>query len=744
MNMNPIELLAQADWAQALGWTLLHSLWQGAVVAAALALFWNFSTRRPAQYRYLAGIIAATLMLAWAGFTFSREWQIASAPSSMVTVEVTAQNYHSSQTYNWDGAAIDSSWAFQLAHTLGAASPWLVGIWLLGLGLFMIRWVHSYFSVQSLRWQGAQTLDYDWQSKLNTLARQLGIKPIVLLMESSRIDSPLTLGHFKPVILMPVGLITGLSAEQIEAVLIHELAHIRRHDYAVNLFLSWVEVIFFYHPALWWITARIREAREHSCDDLAIASGSHPHDYARTLAILAERTSPHHSLAPALLGPRKTLLMRIQRLVAPQKSHPTHPGKAVLAAVLFMSLSTLAWLTPERQAKVAEAMEQAVLEGPIGKGLPWLSQPMTQGMERTAPPAIAQVTEPTEVSAAGPIPMRSWQAIVPLDTPPPTPPQMMAPPPPPAVPPKPEIPENASPEEVEQAWEEYGKAMQDWGQNWQQMQEQTHVQYEEQMKQYQEQMQAWVEQEGAWRETELTAEQKEELARELEHTQREMEHAHREMEQAHREIERARREMSRGEGDRRDARIEIETQERIRRETEREMARAQREIQRAQVELEREVERLKREGDLTEEEEQRRLEEIQRLEEAQQRVIEEQQRVIEEELQVRQEVEQRRQEALQRAEEMRAIAEVERGRARAQVNFEKERFQAGMDVLKREMIADGYLDDYDDRVRIRSKNGDLSLNGKKITGDQYEKYRKILASMDIKLGEDVSISITTD
>lgn len=738
MNMNPIELLAQADWAQALGWTLLHSLWQGAVVAAALALFWNFSARRPAQYRYLAGIIAATLMLAWAGFTFSQEWQIASAPLSMVTVEVTGQDYHSSQTYNWNGAAIDSSWAFQLARTLGTASPWLVGIWLLGLGLFMIRWVHSYFRVQSLRWQGAQTLDYDWQSKLNTLARQLGIKPIVLIMESSRIDSPLTLGHFKPVILMPVGLITGLSPEQIEAVLIHELAHIRRHDYAVNLFLSWVEVIFFYHPALWWITARIREAREHSCDDLAIASGSHPHDYARTLAILAERTSPRHSLAPALLGPRKTLLMRIQRLVAPHQSHPTHPGKAVLAAVLFMSLSTLAWLTPERQAKVAEAMEQAVLEGPIGKGLPWLSQPMTQGMERTAPPAIAQVTEPTKVSAAGPIPMRSWQAIVPLDTPPPTPPQMMAPPPPPAVPPKPEIPENASPEEVKQAWEEYGKAMQNWGQNWQQMQEQTHVQYEEQMKQYQEQMEAWVEQEGAWREAELTAEQKEELARELEH-------AHREMEHAHREMERAREEIVMSETEIRESRRAIEEHPRHEAEREREMAqvdrelaRAEREMLRAQIEIKREMERLHREGEMSEEETQRRMEEVQRLEEVHQRVLEEQQRVIEQEMRVREEAEQRRMEAIQRGEEARQRA------IEAEMRVHERAFKAGMDVLKREMIADGYLDDYDDRVRIRSKNGDLSLNGKKITGDQYEKYRKILASMNIKLGEDVSISITTD
>ena len=111
-----------------------------------------------------------------------------------------------------------------------------------------------------------------WQERLDRLARALRLSRPVALLESCLAEVPVVIGYVRPVILMPVGLLAGLPAGQVESILLHELAHIRRHDYLVNLLQTSVEGLLFYHPAVWWISGVIRAERENCCDDLVVAT----------------------------------------------------------------------------------------------------------------------------------------------------------------------------------------------------------------------------------------------------------------------------------------------------------------------------------------------------------------------------------------------------------------------------------------------------------------------------------------
>ena len=143
--------------------------------------------------------------------------------------------------------------------------------WLLGIALMALRFMGSCYVLHRLRRVGVSPVPAQWQTRMNTLSSQLGISRKVVLSFSEIIQEPLTLGHFKPIILIPVAMLGQMSPDQVEALLLHELAHIRRYDFLVNLLQSWVEILFFFHPAIWWISAQIRDAREACCDDEAVA-----------------------------------------------------------------------------------------------------------------------------------------------------------------------------------------------------------------------------------------------------------------------------------------------------------------------------------------------------------------------------------------------------------------------------------------------------------------------------------------
>ena len=174
-----------------------------------------------------------------------------------------------------------------------------------------------------------------WQQRLNLLARRLHLSRPVTLLESCLARVPVVIGYIRPVILMPVGLLTGMPAGQLESILLHELAHIRRYDYLVNLLQTSVEGLLFYHPAVWWISGVIRTEREHCCDDLAVSLSGDAREYATALATLEQCRWDAAETALAATG--GNIVKRIRRLLIPTEGPSSALTPFVSAGILMIT-----------------------------------------------------------------------------------------------------------------------------------------------------------------------------------------------------------------------------------------------------------------------------------------------------------------------------------------------------------------------------------------------------------------------
>ena len=312
----------------AAGWALLHSLWQGAALALALATL-LLAVRSP-RVRYVAACAALPLTLGCFGITMQRLMP-ESRPDVRITRSAAVARVDVADPVDVPNAA-----------ALEVMVPWLSMFWLGGVCVFYLRHLAGWASVGRLRRRGVCAADTLWQHRLDQLSATLRVSQPVRLLESCFVDAPIVLGHLRPVILLPIGLLTGLPAAQIEAILLHELAHVRRHDYLVNLVQRLVEGLFFYHPAVWWISHVIRTERENCCDDLAVAMSGDAHLYASALAVLeANRQSANRELALAATG--GSVVKRMQRLLYPKCTAAAKESWApFVMTVILMTTATLA------------------------------------------------------------------------------------------------------------------------------------------------------------------------------------------------------------------------------------------------------------------------------------------------------------------------------------------------------------------------------------------------------------------
>lgn len=341
--------LIHAPFAAAIGWALLHSLWQGAVLAGAFAAL--LLVVRGPRVRYVAACAALLLMLA--GFCVTLFLML---PKGLGSVR--AFNSVSPAAFAWPvqpaGDPADS-----FAAGLAAVVPWLSLFWVAGVCVVYALRFAGGVSLGRLRRRGVCSAPERWQQQLARLRTRLRVSRPVVLLESCLADTPMVLGHFRPLILMPVGVLAGLSPAQVEAILLHELAHVRRCDYLVNLLQRLVEGLFFYHPAIWWISHRARDERENCCDDAVVAISRNSQDYAAALAALEENRMLAGGAAVAATG--GTLVKRIRRLLYPQA--PGNPWAPFFAAVLFLATATVAvaalWQAAPSQHASATTQTQA-------------------------------------------------------------------------------------------------------------------------------------------------------------------------------------------------------------------------------------------------------------------------------------------------------------------------------------------------------------------------------------------------
>lgn len=345
--MEMISNLLPGSLADALGYAFMASLWQCTAIFVILWIILLFTDRNAAKSRYLiASLAMLTMLLVTTGTflsTLGDNYQVksflpAAGYNQGIDLEAGAGNsgYINSGLQYFNGSLV----ALITGNYSLIALAWLTGILILSA-----RFAGGLVYMRRIRNRSTKLLSPAWQKRVDLLKSRTGIKRAVSIFESSATTVPVVLGAFKPVILVPVGILAGIPYNQVEAIIAHELAHIKRNDFLVNLLQSVVEIILFYHPATWLISTIIRDERENCCDDIALQVCEDPMVYSRALISIQELalTAKAHSIA--ITGQKNKLLNRIKRVTKMEKRNSNITERLIAMAILAMIIMTSALVT---------------------------------------------------------------------------------------------------------------------------------------------------------------------------------------------------------------------------------------------------------------------------------------------------------------------------------------------------------------------------------------------------------------
>ena len=341
-----------APWIEHLGWTLIHFLWQGALIAAAYGIARRLRTPR---LRYFFACVALAVMAAAPVITYIAI-PPASAPANPYVGTIPASS----------AVADSASTSFATLSPATSAfhddvMPWLVLAWFAGATAFWLRLTGSWIIATRMRSMLVRPAPREWQRRLDEIAGRIRVSRPTKLIVSAAVQVPTVVGWLRPAVLIPIGALTGLPAEHIEALLAHELAHVRRHDYLVNILQSIAEALLFYHPAVWWISSQLRNERELCCDDEAVAISSDAFTYVRALASLEAHRPAHFN--PALAASGGSLRERIARLLG-QPTRGASQGSVITGVLIITAACGLfAQTTPARKSFEAVSIKPNNLSG---------------------------------------------------------------------------------------------------------------------------------------------------------------------------------------------------------------------------------------------------------------------------------------------------------------------------------------------------------------------------------------------
>ncbi|MGN7986612.1 M56 family metallopeptidase [Pedobacter sp. 22226] len=336
MEFKLINLLPQ-NWLHALGATLFHSLWLG-IILALLAGLVMFTTRKASatwRYNLLTACLGSFVIAI--GFTFYQELQEPVYAAQSQAVHQTGINLPNVITNQQAVTNVRYDMYSGLNRILSLWNAYayqIVWVWFLIICGKSIQLMVGLNGVYHLRKHKTYAAGKKWDEKLNELAQKLGLSQHVKVMQSGIAQVPMVVGHFKPLILIPLGLLNGLSNAEVEAILSHELAHIKRKDYLVNLLQSFIEIVFFFNPAVLWVSQLIKTEREHCCDDLAIACVNDRKNYVQALIVCQEFKQRAPAYAMAITGKKGSLLHRASRMLFNTNSTLNKMEKTILTIAL--------------------------------------------------------------------------------------------------------------------------------------------------------------------------------------------------------------------------------------------------------------------------------------------------------------------------------------------------------------------------------------------------------------------------
>lgn len=328
--------LLHAPWLPTLGWALLHSLWEGALVVLAAALALRSLRGASPRLRYAVAVLALLLM---AGLPLRR--LVSLNRSAAPVLQVRSSPGLTAPPLARALPSPDPALRTRMAASLEQLLPWVVLAWAAGALLSLLRLAGGWVWLQRLRWQKSELAPDALQRQLLDLCRRAGLKRAVTLLMCEGLAGPSVVGILRPAILVPAGWFLNLSPDHLEALLAHELAHVLRHDYAVNLLQSLLEVVLFYHPGVWWLSRRIRAERELACDTFAVRLLGDSLPLAEALTHLERRGLGRAPLEPAPAAHGGSLMERISHLLLPPRRNSSAPAFGAMAIMALLLVSGL-------------------------------------------------------------------------------------------------------------------------------------------------------------------------------------------------------------------------------------------------------------------------------------------------------------------------------------------------------------------------------------------------------------------
>jgi bla regulator protein BlaR1 len=340
-------------------WTLIHSLWQGLLLAITAGTIMLLTKKNSAVARYNLLAVSFLLFILTICCTFAWQWQQAAYSDG---ANVAARQHDAPATDmvlnagNEKHDIIETDYAARFAAYFNRHAALIVVAWFIIFSAKCVKIISGLVYIQRLRhYKTCHPTDY-WKQRMQELAASLQIRQQITLLQSGLVKVPVVIGFLKPVVLVPLALLTHLPQDQLEAILLHELAHIKRRDYFVNLVQSFAETVFFFNPAVLWVSALIREERENCCDDMAIARTNNKTRFIDALVSFQEYNI-NAGYAMAFPGRKDHLLNRVKRIVHNSNKTLSAIEKAFVIGC-FLLTGAFAWIfaRPVQKMSAREVM----------------------------------------------------------------------------------------------------------------------------------------------------------------------------------------------------------------------------------------------------------------------------------------------------------------------------------------------------------------------------------------------------
>jgi len=349
--MNFINQLFSDSFFNAIGWTIFHSFWQGALITIVVGTVLLIFSSRSSRFRFNLSFIGLILIFTIVMITFFQVYQTneniylnALVIQTSISADQVTEVYDSAQQVNSEKfiAAIKMFFSNNLSY--------IVTFWFVGMLIFSLKFLGGILYIEKIKTTQTIPLPEKWKSKIDELFLKVKLKKPVKIIQSAILNTPITIGYIKPVVLLPIGLISGFPSNQIEAIILHEFAHIKRNDFLLNVIQTIVETVLFYHPGVWLLSSIIRSERENCCDDFVIESTGDSLSYSKALYNLQNHIKLNSKLVLAANGNENQLYRRINRMSGQTKNKLSLGIKFVALLLVLTLIAAASFYAPKSYA----------------------------------------------------------------------------------------------------------------------------------------------------------------------------------------------------------------------------------------------------------------------------------------------------------------------------------------------------------------------------------------------------------